>query len=113
MVLSCSSLNSSTKVTEGRLISLIILIALDYTSASLQGKKIKRMGVAKYVGRVQEAGRNERRHSNFYIGLYGQKWVNYLDQCGSAVADLMKITPSKRSHYQRGQKAMKLILSTM
>lgn len=102
-----------TKVTEGRLISLIILIALAYTSASLQGKKIKQMGVAKYVCRLQSAGRNERRHSNFYIGLYRQKWVNYLDQCGSAVADLMRITPSKRSHYQRGQRAMKLILSTM
>jgi Transposase IS116/IS110/IS902 family/Transposase len=34
----------------------------------MQGQTIKRLGVQKYVGRVKEYGRNERRHSSFYIG---------------------------------------------
>ena len=102
-----------TKVTGERLLSLILLIAIAYTSASMQGKKIKQMGVAKYVGRVKEVGRTKRRHSNFYIGLYGQKWVNHLDKSGLAVAVLMRITPAKRLHYQRGQRAMQMILSTL
>jgi hypothetical protein len=52
-----------------RLISLILLIAIAYTSATIHGQQIKRKGVQKYVGRVKEAGRIERRHSSFYIGL--------------------------------------------
>jgi len=24
---------------------------------------------------------NERRHSSFYIGLYGQTWVKFMDDC--------------------------------
>jgi hypothetical protein len=36
---------------------------------AIQGKKIKTMGVQKYVGRVTECGRSIRRHSSFWIGL--------------------------------------------
>jgi hypothetical protein len=49
----------------------MILIALAMTSAWLQGKKTKLQGQEKYVGRPQETGRTKRRHSNFWIGLYG------------------------------------------
>ncbi len=100
-----------TKVSNERLISLILLIALAYTSATLQGQQIKRLGVQKYVGRVKEYGRIERRHSSFYIGLYGQSWVNFKDNCWELVMELLRLTPNKNKYYQRGQRAMKLILS--
>jgi len=95
-----------TNVSDERLTSMILLIAIAYTSATLQGQQIKRkgvtmnpdiltepsfalmsrcskvgwvkgsvkmseffVGVQEYVGRVQEYGRIERRHSSFYIGL--------------------------------------------
>ena len=58
-----------------RLSSLILLIALAYSCAIIQGQKIKKMGVQKYVGRVTECGRSIRRHSSFWIGLYGQLWA--------------------------------------
>ncbi|MHC5780093.1 MAG: IS4 family transposase, partial [Nostoc sp.] len=61
-----------TKVSGERLISIILLISIAYTSATIQGQEIKRKGVQKYVGRIKEYGRTERRHSSFYIGLYGQ-----------------------------------------
>jgi hypothetical protein len=42
-----------TKVTGERLISLIVLIAIAYTSATIQGQQIKRKGVQEYVVRVK------------------------------------------------------------
>jgi hypothetical protein len=59
-----------------RLSSLILLIAIAYSCAVIQGQKIKTMGVQKYVGRLTEYGRSIRRHSSFWIGLYGQCWDN-------------------------------------
>ena len=74
-----------TSVAGKRLISLIILTAIAYTSARIQGQEIKRKGVQKYVGRLQEPGRLDRRHSSFYIGLYGQNWVNFVEPCRQLV----------------------------
>nr|MDZ7974451.1 IS4 family transposase [Nostoc sp. DedQUE03] len=52
-----------------------------------------------------------RRHSSFYIGLYGQTWVNFIDQCQDLVTDLIKLSRNKLQYYQRGFRAMELILS--
>jgi hypothetical protein len=100
-----------TKVTGERLISLILLIAIAYTSATIQGQQIKRKGVQKYVGRVKEKSRTTRRHSSFYIGLYGYTWVNFMDNCQSLVEQLMRINSNKRKYYQQGLRAMNLIQS--
>jgi hypothetical protein len=108
-----------TNVSDKRLISLILLIAiakraggnLAYTSATISGQQIKCKGVQKYVGRVKEHGRTERRHSSFYIGLYGQTWVNFQDNCWEFVRDLLRLSPNKNKYYQRGQRAMRLIMS--
>jgi hypothetical protein len=101
-----------TQVRGNRLISLIILIAIAYTSATFFGREIKDKGVQKYVGRVKELGRYERRHSTFYIGLYGIAWVNFATSCWDLVLELLRLTPNKRMYYQRGIRAMELILST-
>jgi hypothetical protein len=100
-----------TNVSGERLIVLIILIAIAYTSATIQGKEIKRKGIQKYVGRVKEYGRTQRRHSSFYIGLYGNNWVNFMEPCIELVTELMKFNINKRKYYQRGLRAMRLILS--
>ena len=101
----------NTNVSGDRLISLILLIAIAYTGATIQGQQIKRKGIQKYIGRVKESGRTERRHSSFYIGLYGQTWINFIDICGELVRSLLRLNPNKRKYYQRGQRAMRLILS--
>lgn len=101
----------STGVDGERLISLILLIAIAYTSATMHGQKIKRMGVQKYVGRIKEYGRTQRRHSSFYIGLYGQTWINFMETCSLFVTELMKFNLNKRKDYQRGLRAMRLIMS--
>jgi hypothetical protein len=54
-----------------RLRTLILLIALAYSCAILQGRKLKVMGIQKYICRVTEWLRSQPRHSSFWIGLYG------------------------------------------
>lgn len=100
-----------THVSGERLIVLILLIAIAYTSATLQGQQIKRKGIQKYIGRVKEYGRCERRHSSFYIGLYGQTWVNFMEPCMELVTDLIKLNRNKQKYYQREVRAMKLVMS--
>jgi len=43
-----------TNVSGNRLISLLLIIAIAYSSATFNGQKIKNKGVQKYVGRVKE-----------------------------------------------------------
>ncbi|MBF2065974.1 MAG: IS4 family transposase [Calothrix sp. C42_A2020_038] len=100
-----------TNLEGTRFISLVLLIAIAYTSATIQGQEIKRKGVQQYIARVKEYGRSERRHSSFYIGLYGQTWVNFKDTCMELVAELMRLNPSKLDYYRQGLRAMKLIES--
>jgi len=59
----------------------------------------------------RESGRIERRHSSFYIGLYGQTWVSFMEQSNNLVLELMRLTCNKSKYYQRGLRAMQLILS--
>jgi len=102
-----------TGVKGDRLIVLVLLIAIAYTTATMQGKKVRRMGLQKYIGRVKEARRTERRHSSFYIGLYGQTWVNFMDECTDTAGQLMKLNRNKSKYYQKGLRAMELILAAL
>ncbi len=101
-----------TNVSGNRLISLILLIAFAYSSATFKGQEIKKKGVQKYIGRAREHGRITRRHSSFYIGLYGQTWVKLMDNCWGLVEELMKLNRNKLEYYLRGMRAMELILAT-
>lgn len=105
-------MSEDTNVEGERFISLVLLMALAYTSATIQGQQIKRKGIQKYVARIKEYGRSERRHSSFYIGLYGQNWVNFKDICMKLITELMRLNPNKRKYYQQGMRAMKLVEST-
>ncbi|BAZ04805.1 transposase [Calothrix sp. NIES-3974] len=96
-----------------RLISLIILITIAYTSASLQGKSIKLKGVQEYVCRPKENGRQVRRHSSFYVGIYGQTWVDFKYKCTDLVTELIKLNRNKWKFYRRGERAMMLIESAL
>lgn len=103
----------NTNVEGERFISLVLLIALAYTCATINGQLIKRKGIQKYIARIKERGRSQRRHSSFYIGLYGQTWVHFQDSCMDLVMELMRINRNKWQHYQQGLRAMKLIESML
>lgn len=94
-----------------RLLSLILLIAIAYTSAIKQGQKISFMGLKQYVCRLQENSRKDKRHSNFWVGLYGESWVKTFKICNYWVDKLMILTPNKLPFYQQGLRAKQLIQS--
>ncbi len=92
-----------------RLTSLVLLIAFAYTCAGLRGQAIKYKGQQKYIGRLKELKRLQRRHSNFWIGLYGQMWIAALESCSDWLRNLMIIRPNKRTFFQKGLRAMAVI----
>jgi hypothetical protein len=92
-----------------KLIALIIVIALAMTSAWLRGKRTQLQKQEKYVCRPQEKGRTRRRHSKFWIGLYGENWLIAYDCCSEWVKSLMDLVRNKQSFYRRGLKAIELI----
>jgi hypothetical protein len=99
--------HANTKRTQ----TLILLIAIAYTQASLKGEKIKSKGLQKYICRLKDKQRRERRHSNFWVGLYGESWTISWDYCWQEVNQLMALNRNKLKFYDRGLKAMSLILS--
>lgn len=99
----------NSKASVERLTTLVLLIAIAYTCAGLQGQLIKSSGQQKYVSRLKELTRMARRHSNFWIGLYGQMWIAALESKSDWVRNLMRIRPNKRTLFQRGLRAMALI----
>jgi hypothetical protein len=99
----------SSQANPERLVRLILLIALAMTSAWLQGQKTKLQRQQYYVCRSQEKGRTRKRHSNFWIGLYGQNWIVAGNECRAWVEELISSIRNKHSFYQKGLRAMKLI----
>ena len=41
----------------------------------MQGKKIKDMGIQKYVTRPEKSSKGQRRHSSFYVGQHLYHWL--------------------------------------
>jgi len=102
-----------TKITPERLEKLLTLMAIAYSSGTLSGESIEAKQGQKYVGRVREKGRLGRRHSHFWIGLYGQVWIEMMEVFKEIAVELMRCKPTKWSHFQRGLKAGKLIASCL
>ncbi len=99
--------------TNQRLIALILLIAIAYSCAVLSGRRSRSMGVQKYVGRLNELKRTCRRHSAFWVGLYGQLWVGAMEEWTDLACALMRTKPNKLPYFQRGLRAMALIQSAL
>lgn len=98
--------------SDRRLISLILLIAIAYTCSILHGRQFKRMGIQKYINRLQELHRHDKRHSSFWVGLYGQLWVGGMEAFFDLATALMRIKLNKLPYFQKGLRAMMLIQST-
>lgn len=96
-----------------RLIALILLIAIAYSCAVLAGQKLRQSKMQKYIGRLTELRRRERRHSTFWLGLYGHLWVGALEVWADLAQELMRLKPAKSPHFQRGLRAMTLIQSSV
>jgi len=95
-----------------RLVSLVLLIGVAYSCAVLHGRKLKQMGLQKYICRAKELKRFHRRHSSFWVGLYGQLWVAGMEVWSELAIQLMRLKPHKLNYFKRGLRAMMLIQST-
>lgn len=93
--------------------ALLVLIAIAYSIATLQGRRIRKKQVQRYIGRVKESKRTQNRHSNFWIGLYGKLWIEPLQLWSTLANKLMALKPQKRPFFQRGFNAISLIQSAL
>ena len=82
-----------TKANVHRLTNLILLIAIAYTISALRGKLIKNSGFQKYISRLKEVKRQSRRHSNFWVGLYGDLWIIAWELLVDVIQDIKKVSP--------------------
>lgn len=98
-----------TRVGDRRLISLILLICLSYSLSTFIGQNIKSKGVAKYISRPTEQGRNYSRHSSFSIGLNGQNWVDSMAFFQDVLQELIRFSTHKLPYYLKGMRAVSLI----
>ncbi len=92
-----------------RLTNLILLIAIAYTTSCYRGKLIKKSGYQNYICRLTEPGRKDKRHSNFWVGMYGELWVMAWEYLVEIVTDMMNFNPQKKLNYQRGLKALSML----
>jgi hypothetical protein len=104
-------MSENSHANNERLKNLILVIAIAYSCAVLPEQKLKQMVIKKYTGRLTECKRSYRRHSSCWMGLYGQSWVVGIEFCQEIVAELMRIRRNKLPFFQRGLRAMSLILS--
>jgi len=95
-----------------RLIKIILLMVLVYSSAIFQGTEIQKKQVQKYVSRRKDKRQEYRRRSIFGIGQDAEEWANYLDRYSLEVEELMKLSRNKRRFYQQGIRAATLIRSS-
>jgi len=95
-----------SQASPDKLVRLVLLIALAMTSAWLQGDKTRTLGNSPYICRPKEAARTRRRHSNFWVGLYGHNWIIAFHECQEWVEELITSIRNKRTFYQRGLKAL-------
>ena len=100
------------KLEKKQLYKLMIIVAIAYTNATIQGKQIKRMGIQKYVARPEIKMKGQRRHSSFYVGQYLHHWLRLQQLCQETVDEILQINRRWLNHYKQGQRAIEIALST-
>ena len=100
-----------SKLSNTLLSRLIIIVAIAYTSAIVQGRQIKQMGIQKYVARPETNEKGQRRHSSFYVGQHLHHWLQLQQLCQETLEALLKLNRRWINHYKKGQRAIELALS--
>ncbi|WP_250121648.1 IS4 family transposase [Chroococcidiopsis sp. CCMEE 29] len=103
----------SSHASGQRLMALILLIAIADTCTVLAGRQWRQKGLQKYMGRLQQLKRSHRRHSAFWLGLYGCLWVGAIEFWHDLASELMHLKLNKLPYFQQGLRAMTLIQSTL
>jgi hypothetical protein len=96
-----------------RLMALLLILTIAYSTATFEGKKLRQHHLDRYIARSKDAASAPLRHSHFYVGLYAYAWVNFEHFCQATVDALLALSPGKRLFYRRGRQAMELIRSIL
>ena len=99
----------SKKVSQKRLESLILLMAIAYTWSELKSQNLKAMEQRKYICHLKKMKRIQGRHSNVWLGSYGCLWLILLEFCLGLSTVFIQLHPDKQRFYQRGLNAVFLI----
>lgn len=99
----------ATKAKSERLDSLLLLIAISYTSNLLTGKKLKNKQKERYINRGREKGSKHRRQSNFWVGIYGKEWIDFRDEKEENIRKIMELNKNKLWCYRKGMRAKEKI----
>lgn len=102
-----------SKLAPEYLSKLLIIIAIAYTSAMLEGQDIKRMGLQKYIARPETKAERGRRHSSFYVGQHQYHWLVPSQLCEKIVEDLLQINRRWVKFYKKGKRARKLAMDKL
>ena len=105
--------SEGSQASSDRLVRLVLLIALAMSAAWLQGQHTSIRGKSSYICRHKETQRTRRRHSNFWIGLYGHNWITTFHLCQEWVEQLLCLIRNKLPFYQRGLRALNLIQQSL
>ncbi len=98
-----------SKASIERLTSLVLLIAIAYTNATLKGKLIRIKGQSSYINRFRKIKQKLTYNSHFWIGMYGTSWIISHEEVREWVEELMRLNLNKLPFYLRGQRAMSII----
>ncbi|NES93282.1 IS4 family transposase [Okeania sp. SIO2B9] len=93
--------------------TLLIVVAIAYTSAMLQGRAIKKKGIQEYIARPETKSNKGRRHSAFYIGQHHYTWLMPSPMCEKIIEELLQINRRWVKFYRKGKRAMELAMSTL
>lgn len=99
-----------TKMKSERLDKILIIIAIAYT-AEEKGEIIKVSPHRFYVERQRTIKQKPTKNSNFWVGMYGESWVQGGIEIEKWAKKIEQINPNKRLFYRRGLKAQQYILS--
>ena len=98
-----------TQVNEPRFLALVLLIAIAYSLATMQGQQMQKLGIEIYAGRIQEPQDKTPRQSDFSFGLCGQRWIDAMELWADWALNLIALKPHKRLYFQRGFQALSLM----
>jgi hypothetical protein len=98
-----------TRVNDRRFLALVLLVAIAYSLATVQGQKMRHPRINQYAGRIQEHQDKHPRHSEFSLSLYGQRWIYGMELWADWALQLMALKPHKRLYFQRGLQALSLM----
>jgi Transposase DDE domain len=95
-----------SKASTPRLNRLVLLIAIAYTQACLQGNKYHSTSTSKYIGRDKKLRYDTSDTSRFWLGNYASDWLMMMDLMSNSVGLLMLHRPQHRLNFLKGLEAV-------